>query len=218
MVHHSHHVNTHPYNMGNKLMFYQYYRVFLKEWWGVRYVYISYFFSCTIITCVNRSLTVKVSMCASFVTQHTSMWWSNSCHTCCSISGMMVSTARLILFRRSEVLERLGQWGYITHVLHVPPQEEITWSYIWELEWPLEKGASLLAAHPIHHCRRIRLSKPAMETWSSIVLLEHNQLCCGDHHTWNAAAGVARIWPSHWCVLGNGKCIHRGTLMDAHKI
>jgi hypothetical protein len=30
----------------------------------------------------------------------------------------------------SEILERLGQWGYINHVLHVPPQEEITWSYV----------------------------------------------------------------------------------------
>jgi hypothetical protein len=48
--------------------------------------------------------------------------------------------------------------------------------------------------------------------------LEQNLLCCGDHHIWNAVVGVAGILLLHWCALGNERCAHRGTLMDAHKI
>jgi hypothetical protein len=39
-----------------------------------------------------------------------------------------------------EILAQLRQWGYINHVLHIPPQEKITWNYAWGPGWPPEKG------------------------------------------------------------------------------
>jgi hypothetical protein len=37
-------------------------------------------------------------------------------------------------------LERLGLWGHINHVLHIPPHEDITWSYVRGPGWPPEEG------------------------------------------------------------------------------
>jgi hypothetical protein len=50
----------------------------------------------------------------------------------------------------SEILRRWGQWAYINHVLHVPPQEEIKWIMPGDRGGHRRKRASSPAARPIH--------------------------------------------------------------------
>jgi hypothetical protein len=54
-----------------------------------------------------------------------------------------------------EILERLEQWGYMTHVHHIPPQEEIMWSYVWRPVWTPKNGASSPASCLTFHADKL---------------------------------------------------------------
>jgi hypothetical protein len=130
--------------------------VFLEELCVLRYVYFLFLLQCPIITFVNRKLNCphfmcvhqSASLCAPFVTRHTSIRQPNSFHTRCVISGVTVSTAQQSLFQQDGIAPRgrsasvlLRRWtghavGEDAHLLRWPPQSPDIISYdlfLWGL-------------------------------------------------------------------------------------
>ncbi|GBN78979.1 hypothetical protein AVEN_85991-1 [Araneus ventricosus] len=58
-----------------------------------------------------------------------------------------------------QCLQRCWHWGYISFVLHIPSQEEITWREIWRSGGYGNRGTSSRPALPIQRCGRSLLRK-----------------------------------------------------------
>ena len=74
--------------------------------------------NCPSSLCVNHN----PSMCALWVTQHTSTRWSNSSQIRCSMSAVIVCSACVIRSRSS-----LRDISYVNAVFNDPPKKEIAW-------------------------------------------------------------------------------------------
>jgi hypothetical protein len=111
---------------------------------------------------------------------------------------------------------------YINHILLVTPIRKHhmklcpgTWLATGKLGYIFTCSMS----NPSLRKDQIKQTSPtAMEMCGRTGLLEQNQSRCGEHINGYAAAGVAAIRLSHWCVPGNERCAYRGTLMGVHKI
>jgi len=113
----------------------------------------------------------KCSMCASFITRHTSRRQSNSCHTSISKSGVMFSRAAVILFFLSGMLTGCGGTNTLSYTVELSS------------ECPLNRN-NWFMLHKLQHTQRSLLRSRHYRFVTSETEREEGSGIAHAHKTW----------------------------------